>query len=273
MKLLRIIVSISLYHCTLSILSNAFHFSQACFVQAFVCNSPINKQHHPSSQVRNFFGILANSNNANENSGYDIEAASVKLVWEKLQESSSRPVLDLSSRDASPDDSATTGTATSSDDASNEEWASGKQWQATKEALIELGISIDDETIFLKQCPQLLRLDTGMILETAEWIIQEFGGADYFAKQPSSPKLLSYCLVDVQYGIEFMSTMMMNDAKPFCKGSSDFFQTAINGGIQERSISNALGAAGSATYQANQKVAGDTMSSLQSLKNRKTKGL
>ncbi|KAL3936800.1 MAG: hypothetical protein SGBAC_007954 [Bacillariaceae sp.] len=211
----------------------------------------------------------ANSNN-NENNGYDIKEASVKLVWEVMEESNNRPILDLSSRDASPEDDTN---ATNDDGAAKVEWESGQRWRATKDGLIKLGICVDDEMRFLDQCPQLLRLDTDMILETAEWILQEFGGSDYFAKQPSSPKLLSYRLSSVQYGIEFMSTMMMNNAKPFCMGSSDFFQTAIDGGIQEQSVSNALGAAADATYQANQKVAGDAMSSLKSLKNRMTGGL
>mmetsp|Transcript_36941 Transcript_36941/g.89736 ORF Transcript_36941/g.89736 Transcript_36941/m.89736 type:complete len:275 (+) Transcript_36941:61-885(+) len=274
MRFFIFIAAVSLCHWTTSP-ANAFHSSRSCFVQAFRSHHPIIQQHHhrASQKVRNTHGFLASANNDNENSGtYDIEAASVKLVWEKLQESSSRPILDLSSRDASPEDTDAT-TSNNDDDASNEEWTSGQKWQDTKEGLIKLGISIDDETVFLTKCPQLLRLDTKMILETAEWILQEFGGPDYFSKHPSSPKLLSYCLSDVQYGIEFMSTMMMNDAKPFCMGSSDFFQTAIDGGIQEQSVSKALGAAGAATYQANHQLAGDAMSSLKSLKNRKTKGL
>lgn len=251
MILRRLIAHISLYQ-----------ISRPCLVQAFHHNS-VMTTNHAGIQVRNIYGFFSSV----DDNEYNVQAASAKLVWEKLEESSSRPILHLSSRDASPEDLMDSEVSTL-----EEEWTSGQRWQETKRGLEQLGINMKDEGVFLDQCPQLLRLDTEMILETAEWILQEFG-TDYFAKQPTAPKLLSYRLVDVQYGIEFMSTMMMNNARPFCMGSADFFQTAIDGGIQEQSVSNALGAAGAATYQANQKVAGDAMSTLKSLKDRKTKGL
>ena len=253
MILSRILVPVSLRALTIAtVFPLTWQFSLA---HAF--HNPNTRSRHSASHVGNV--LFSSSFDDNE---YNVQAASVKLAWEQLEESSNRPILDLSARDASPEDVA----AISSQQ--QEEWAMGQKWQETKKALQELGLSIENETTFLDQCPQLLRLDTAMILETAEWISQEFG-SDYFAKQPTSPKLLSYRLADVQYGIEFMSMMMMNDAKPFCRGSADFFQTAIDGGIQEQSVSKALGAASAATYQANQKVAGDAMSSLKSLKNRK----
>lgn len=252
MILSRFLVPVSLHALTIA----AVFLLTRQFSLAHAFHNPDTRSRHCASHLGN--GLFSTSSDGNE---YNVQAASVKLAWEQLEESSSRPILDLSSRDASPEN-------VDAISSQQEEWAMGQKWQETKKALKELGISIENETRFLNQCPQLLRLDTAMILETAEWISQEFG-SDYFANQPTSPKLLIYRLADVQYGIEFMSMMMMNDAKPFCRGSADFFQTAIDGGIQEQSVSKALGAASAATYQANQKVAGDAMSSLKSLKNRK----
>jgi hypothetical protein len=194
---------------------------------------------------------------ADKKNEYDIEAASVKLLWERMQESSSQPVLNLSSRNASTEESKT--------DMSDgrESWSQGQRWKRTREGLNLLDIEVDYS--FLQRCPQLLRLDPLMVLETAEWIVNEFG-IDYLK---SEPRLLSFCVKYVEYGLEFMSIMMMTDAKPACRASTDFFLTAIEGGIHEQAVMVALGAAGDATSKASQTIAGDTMTSIQSLRKRK----
>jgi hypothetical protein len=102
-----------------------------------------------------------------------------------------------------------------------------------------------------------------MVLETAQFIIDEFG-VSYLE---SEPKLLGFRKGDVSYGLEFMSIMMMiGDAKPFCAQSTDLLLQGIHGGISERSIQNALGAASAATSQASQSIASDTMESIRQLR-------
>lgn len=196
---------------------------------------------------------------------YDIESAAKKLVWEKLKEANSRPVLNLSSRDASPEESTTINTSSTINTDGCESWSQGQLWKDTIEGLNKLGIVDVDESLYLQNCPQLLRLDPSIVLETAEFLIQEFG-VEYVKREP---KLLGYQPDDVKYGIEFMSTMMMQDAKPHCVISTEFYLNAIDLGIQEQAVKIALGSAGEATSKASQTIAGDAMASLKNLKEKK----
>eukprot|EP00980_Cylindrotheca_fusiformis_P008130 scaffold1727_cov133-Cylindrotheca_fusiformis.AAC.33 len=193
---------------------------------------------------------------------YDIESASVQLMWERTQESGSRPLLDFSSRSASLEELDSTTTTPPFE--GNGAWCQGQRWTRTREGLNELEIEVNDS--FLAKCPQLLRLNPSMVLETAKWIVDEFG-IDYVR---SEPRLLSYPLKDVEYGLDFMSTMMMADAKPACRASTALFLSSIDGGIQEQAVKVALGAAGDATSKASQTIAGDAMTSLKKLKDRKS---
>lgn len=188
-----------------------------------------------------------------------ITAASEKLPWEILEDKSSRPILNLSVREASPDEIKTT----VKDMEDRKGWSQGQIWAKTWSGLVALGVEVDDDgENFLRKCSQLLRLDPHMVLESAEWIIDEFG-VEYLT---SEPKLLSFETDAIKYGLEFMSTMMMMDATPQCLASTDFYINAIELGIQEQSIKNALGAAGDATSKASQTIAGDAMNSLKKLK-------
>jgi hypothetical protein len=194
-------------------------------------------------------------------SNYDIEAASDKMVWETLEESSSRPLLNLSSRDmTSPEDVVSETTDTS-------EWDQGQLWQITKQGLSNMGVE-DTESV-LQKCPQLLRLEPSMVLETAEWVVQEFS-TKYLE---SEPRLLSFRLTDASYGLEFMSMMMMMDAKPFCTAAPELLLTGIEGGIQEQAVKKALGSAADATTKASQTIAGDTMKTFKNLQKQRRKGL
>jgi hypothetical protein len=191
---------------------------------------------------------------------YDIEAASNKLTWETLEESSSRPVLNLSSRDDSPED-------TVSEIKDTPEWDEGQRWQITEDGLSDIGVEKTDS--FLEKCPQLLRLKPSVVLETADWVVKEFS-VEYLV---SEPRLLRYRSVDVSYGLEFMSTMMMMNAKPACMGAPELLLTGIEGGIQEQAVYKALGDAADATSKASQTIAGDAMASLKSLQKQRRKGL
>jgi hypothetical protein len=181
-------------------------------------------------------------------SAYDVEAASATLLWETLQETKSRPLLNLSSGEASPKDDREVSIDTS-------EWDQGQRWRVTEKGLKEIGISTES---LLDKCPQLLRLDPTMVLESAEWLIQEFS-VGYIQTEP---RFLSFPQHAISYGLEFMSLMMMMPAKSAVMAAPQLLHAGIEGGLQERAVENALGAAGDATNNANQKIAGDLKGSL-----------
>lgn len=201
-----------------------------------------------------------------------IANASKKLDWEKSEAKSQQPILNLSLRDASPEESMTN----TDDDEDNDvlEWNCGQRWAITVEKLSEIGVFASDKDplesrrTLLKNCPQLFRLDPSEIQETAKWVIDEFGLAylRIAVLRDGNSILLSFKKEDAAYGLEFMSMMMMTDAKMACAASSAFFLEAIRGGIQERTVSAALGAASSATSQASKSIASDTMESFRQLR-------
>jgi hypothetical protein len=151
------------------------------------------------------------------------------------------------------------------------EWDQGQRWDITKQGLSsQLSLDVNEDAL-LQECPQLLRLEPSMVLETAEWIVQEFG-VSYLQLAP--PRLLSFRSTDVAYGLEFMSTMMMANAKGACLAAPALLLSGIEGGIQEQAVKNALGAAGDATTKASQRIVGDSMATLQQLQQQKRrKGL
>ena len=244
------------------------------FANQFIC-----------TEKRRNFRRFAAAPGSIEGDFYDdgiLAAASKKLDWEESLEKSEKPILNLSARDASPEEM-----DTNTEYAANmDEWGRGQRWAITVEHLTKLGAFTDAEgssmfptsdniSILLKNCPQLLRLDPTEILETANWIVDEFG-LPYLKDaiiRDNNSVLLSFRKEDAVYGLEFMSTMMMTDAKPACAASSAFLLEAIRGGIQERSISAMLGAASTATSKASQSIASDAMQSFRQLRdtNRKKK--
>jgi hypothetical protein len=189
---------------------------------------------------------------------YDIPAALAKLPWEILEDLNQKPLVNLSSKDQRLE-------VDSRPQAQTGSWDQGQRWSETKNALQERGIAADD--CFLEKCPQLLRLDPSMVLKTADWVIQVFG-AQYLE---SEPRLLTYREEQAQYGLEFLSTMMMMDAMSACRASPSLMISGIDGGIQEKAVSSALGAAGAATSKASQAIATDTMVALQALQKKRPK--
>lgn len=102
------------------------------------------------------------------------QAAVTQLVWETLEESGKRPALNLSNRDALPEESSASNTESSLTPETRAAW--DEQWQLTQAKLKELGIAVmDDDDSFLEKYPQLLQLDSNMVIETATWLADEFG--------------------------------------------------------------------------------------------------
>ena len=207
---------------------------------------------------------------ANDDEFY--EAVACKLAWETLEEANARPVLNLSGRNDSPEIHSQPEQQDQDQKDSLAEWK--QKWQTkTLPGLLGLGIQIENhESDFLGKCPQLLRLDPALVLETATWFVEEFG-CSYISKEPS---LLSFRQADAAYGVEFLGTMMMvgnEKAKLACAASPALLRSGIEGGIQERAVERALGAAGQATATARQNMAGDAMQTLRHIQNQKSKGL
>ena len=231
---------------------------------------------HENGEHRTYLGHFSASTSVDGGICYDdnlINAASKKLDWEITEERSQKPILNLSLRDVSPEET----TNNTDDDDDLLEWNRGQRWSISVKYLSELGVfanngpsSAPDESdsVLLKNCPQLFRLDPSIIQGTAQWIISEFGLRYLQAAviRDGNSILLSFQKEDAAYGLEFMSVMMMTDAKTACAASSAFLLEAIRGGIQERAVSAALGAAGNATSKASKSIASDTMESFRQLR-------
>jgi len=212
-----------------------------------------------------------------------VEAAVQKLVWERLEDQQNRPVLNLSERDASVTDEDSSSSSASSEDEDTSAWDEGQRWRETEQQLMQLlldGCSEDDDNnddnnsigFLLDTSPQLYRLKTAQIVETATWMSQEFGTAYVFEE----PRLLTYRRSDVEYGLTFIGIMMMlqnhpEKVKAACQSAPPLLLSAVDGGIQERSVSKALGEASNATYQTNQRIAGDAVATLKTIKNKSSK--
>ena len=190
------------------------------------------------------------------------QRASTRLTWETLEEWSARPILNLSARDDSPEGIREKEMNFSS--LPTDVW--DRHWKdETLPGLEDIGVLVN-ESYFLERCPHLLRLEPALVLETASWLAEKFG-ARYVS---SEPRLLGFRQADVAYGVEFLSTMMMiPDATPACSASPALFLTGIEGGIQEQAVQRALGAAGSASAAATQKIAGDAIQTWNQLRQRK----
>jgi hypothetical protein len=201
----------------------------------------------------------------------DVKAASVQLLWEKLDEQKSRPVLNLSNREMSPDE-ASSNFYGSVDDQGAELWNQGQLWKETKQGLQVLGFDEEGSCDSLLQtCPQLYRLESEMILETCAWCIDNGFDVDYLRKEP---RILSYKCKDVAYGLEFISTMLMiskDNEAALGMLVPPLLLSGIDGGLQERAVQEALGAASDATYGANRRIAGDAAASLNQLKAQRNK--
>ncbi|KAI2495526.1 ALG6 [Fragilaria crotonensis] len=205
--------------------------------------SPLQPHSHldPSLIVRNLARI-------------DIQAASAKLQWEILEERMARPVVDLSKN---REEIIENEKSALQDDTSD--WDQGQRWSETSTGLLALGLSSPDE--LLLTCPQLYRLETSQILETSKWLIQQEGfGVTYIVQEP---RVLSYKRTDVEYGLEFLKLMTMSTSLALLV---PLLLSGIEGGLQERAVNEALGAAAEATYNANQRIAGDAAATLKSLK-------
>ena len=204
-----------------------------------------------------------------------IDAASVPLLWEEIENREAMPVLDLSNRDADMFASQRNNQGGESTD-DNSKWRDGTQWTETRHRLQEMGVITSDEQAkaLLRAVPQLLRIDTDVILDSASTVIDLLDSRCILRE----PRLLCFRKDDLLYGVEFLSTMMMAPSQSFvltaCLASPALLLSGAEGGLQERAVERALGAAGDATGYANKHIASDAAASLKAFqKRRKPPGL
>ena len=222
-----------------------------------------------------------------------IQAAEQLLAWEVAAERQSRPVLDLSGggsgidgSDLTLSDAASAETRPRRKDSDDQaqpkkdgedaiDWKSGSVWTATRQELIDLEILSDggNDEVFLSKCPQLARLSTGDIVESTKVLLDTIGlPPPAFAQHPS---LLSYPAQLYPGALEFLSNMMMlpqPTISNLCKTNPELLIGGLDGYIQEQSVKNALGSAGSALYGVSRSVANDVGKTMRESKAR-PKGL
>jgi hypothetical protein len=116
-----------------------------------------------------------------------------------------------------------------------------------------------------------------MVVETARVLLEELEIPCDLLRQ-EAPQLLAFPPDHVRYGIEFLSIMMamphdLAQVRMMCAQHPSLLQSGVEGGMQERFVQQALGSAADATQSAQQRIAGDTASTLNQLKTKRTKGL
>ena len=218
-----------------------------------------------------------------------IQAAEQKLPWEVAAERQSRPVLDLSGGSSGIDDSDLSLSEASAQrvESINEEevvdnpgevdtdWRTGSVWRETRRALVERAILSDaadeknDEDELLSKCPQLFRLTTEDIVESAKVLVDTIGMPPSAIAQ--NPILLSYPSHLFPGAMEFLSNMMMLPQPVIfnlCKANPELLIGGLDGYIQEQSVKNALGSAGDALYGVSRSMANDVG---KTMRDRKTK--
>ena len=176
-----------------------------------------------------------------------IEAAKSPLLWEVIKKREAQPVLNLSNRDKVPTD-------LQSEEAKQDGscWEDGQQWATTKARLEEMGIRGEDADKLLEAVPQLLRIDTDIIVDSCSAVMDLL--VDGHCLLLREPRLLSFRGDDIRYGVEFLSTMMASSPSTVlqaCRVSPSLLLAGTEGGLQKQAVKRALGAAGQAADTAN----------------------
>mmetsp|Transcript_40324 Transcript_40324/g.90526 ORF Transcript_40324/g.90526 Transcript_40324/m.90526 type:complete len:290 (-) Transcript_40324:149-1018(-) len=221
-------------------------------------------------------------------SSEEIAAAVSKLTWELWKEKESAPVLDLSRRESRV--AAFESISTARDDPSREsqsfeeegwageEWVGGSVWVETVRGLGELGVFdcggslVDSQGCreILALAPQLLRLPTQSVLDSARFVVEEAGlGAGSLVAEPS---LLVWPAEDLRYALKFLSTMMAlksgEAVRQACAAQPALLLAGVEGGFQERAVADAFGSAAAATSKAKEAIVNDAMAAARQLRSK-----
>jgi hypothetical protein len=211
------------------------------------------------------------SSTSNDDNNNLREAAKAPLLWETIEARESKAVLNLSNfineellNAEQPDENVLLSSE-----------ACWDQWETTRARLEDMGIihSKEDEDTLLKAVPQLLRLDTDIVLDSYQAIMNLVDDKSIILQEP---RLLSFKGEDIEYGVEFLSIMMASPISvvvEMCRTNPKLLQSGAEGGLQEQSVKRALGAAANATQSANKRIAANAAASLRSLRQRKPPGM
>ena len=129
-------------------------------------------------------------------------------------------------------------------------WITDQRWQATRDALMST-LQLSDQSTWdtlLVALPQLLRLETSVVADAAETLVEQFGNVEQARRIiHSQPGVLGYARSQITQGVEFLETMMGGVPTPTvvqaCALSPDLLILGISEGIKTQRIASALGSA------------------------------
>jgi alpha-1,3-glucosyltransferase len=218
-----------------------------------------------------------------------LKRAKEPLYWESQRAEDARPILDLSKKQ--PDVLALSDEAIVNKDKHTEDaifddsdeigslWEDGCIWLETERQLVSIGVLHNETTpeqpkamsmspeAMVNRAPQLIRLSTSDVIGSANFFLDEqlhLGGLIQY-----DPTILTYCVADLYYGLEYLSNMMTRGNQTLaikmiqtqCSLSPQLalslFKMGVDGGIDERRVSNALGNAAAASGKAVEYAVGD----------------
>ena len=207
-----------------------------------------------------------------------LSRAKEPLSWEVDRTKETMPVLDLSS---ARDLGSTLSLAEGADEGRSDEnptgefladeegdsWMDGALWKSTELALSSLGIGDTRQT--LDRAPQLLRLPTDQVVQAATFIIDFCNNSTELIRL--DPTLLTYDVLDLEQGLgEYLPNMMFRGNATQAAASVRtqlalspamalaVVKMGIEGGMDERRVSRALGSAGQASGKAVQSIVHET---------------
>lgn len=212
---------------------------------------------------------ISSSNNSFDAPKHHLKAASkVPLLWETIQARESKPVLNLSN--VNNIDNLLNDNEVGDFDLHRLEHK--QHWNSTRSRLQEMNLLVlsdEQEEKILEAVPQLLRLDTDIVVNSCQAIMDLFDHTNLILQQP---QLLSFRGDDLRYGVEFLSIMMACSREIIvdtCRDNPKLLVGGVEGGLQEQAVKRALSSASDATSKANKHIAANAAASLSSLKERK----
>ena len=224
---------------------------------------------------------LSCSNRSNVFSSDILERARVPLYWETQRIEDAKPFLDLSSKISdrlslsdepliSEDEKGLPQDSNDSETSENH-WEYGNNWLETEHQLVTRGIlfnvtalACQSNTKLMKSqtmidgAPQLIRLPSFAVIESANFFLHK----QLTPLIQVDPVILTYCVDDLNYSIEYLSNMMTrgNETQALQmiqtsittspQMALQLFRLGVDGGIDERRVANALGKAATASGSA-----------------------
>lgn len=241
---------------------------------------------HQKSHRASFFSPLKGQSDDLILTSNLLERARMPLPWEEQAKKDEEPVLNLSARNSdrlSLADGFCDDTVAASDenDESTDEcggsWEDGSKWKETERELVAIGI-LDNNSkltrdVMVDRAPQLLRLPTDQILESARFFLGNSMDESQTQTLESllqlDPSLLTYTVIQLDYGVEYLANMMTRGNRTAviqmiesqCGLSPSMalklLKLGVDGGIEESRISQLLGNASQSSQKAVKGVVGD----------------